>query len=119
MPFTENAQVTLDGSGNGTVRFPQVRQYYTRSYIRVTVSIDTGEISALTGGEARMYAGEPTVSNFLTGTRTPWLDTATFTEEASSLEHPLQLSVQFTNCDPGAIATVTATYLEVRKQVRV
>lgn len=112
--FTESRTVTLDGSGNGTVRFGQVPAYRKRAYMRFTVSIDTGEISAITGGEARAYAGEPLPTNFLTGTRTPWLDTATFAQETSTLIHPLQLTIQFTNCDPGARATVTAMYVETR-----
>lgn len=119
MPFTETAQVTLDANGDGIIRFGQVPQYRTRSYIRVTVSIDTGEVSALTGGEARMYAGDPIPNNFLTGTRTPWLDTSTFAKDASLLHHPLQLAVQFTNCDPGALATVTCTYTETRQGVSI
>jgi len=110
--FTESQTITLDGNGNGIVKLAQVPPYRKRSYMRFTVSIDTGEVSALTGGEARAYAGEPIPNNFLTGTRTPWLDTATFAKETSTILHPLYLTVAFTNCDPGARATVTAMYTE-------
>ena len=103
-------QVTLDGAGNGTIRFLQAPLLQQWDYNRVSVSIDTGVISAVTGGEARMYRGEPTPGNFVAGTRTPWLDTAGFPPGTARLTSPEYFTVQFTNCDPGAVATVTAEF---------
>lgn len=102
--------VTLDGSGNGTIRLdpaPIMRHWV---YDTVSVSISTGEISALTGGECRMYRGEISPGNFLSGSRTPWLDTATFGGRQARITSPNYFTVQFTNCDPGAVATVIAMY---------
>ena len=106
-------QVVLDGSGNGTVRLDPAPLLRWWVYSTVSVSINTGEISAVTGGEARMYKGEPSPGNFLTGTRTPWLDTASFGGFQARITNPNYFTVQFTNCDPtGAVATVVAEFHE-------
>lgn len=105
-------QVTLDGTGNGTIRFPPAPLMRYWDYNRVSVSIDTGEVSALTGGEARMYRGEPSPGNFVSGTRTPWLDNAGFPPGVARVTSPEYFTVQFTDCDPGAIATVVAEFIE-------
>lgn len=117
MPFPESASVTLDGSGNGTVKLGQVPAYRARSYIVVAVSISTGQQSV--GGEAYLYKGDDIPSNFITGTVTPWLDTSNLSPEASRVEAGAQLTVKFVSCDPGAIATVSATYIEHRAGVQV
>jgi hypothetical protein len=113
MPFPESGSITLDGGGNGTIRLGQVPVFRARSYIVVAVSISTGESSV--GGKAYLYGGEAIPSNFITGTVTPWLDTSNLSPEASRVESGAQLTVVFESCDPGAIATVAATYLEYRK----
>ncbi len=117
MSFPEALTITLDSNGNGTVRFSQVPPFRIRSYSQLAVSISTGEASF--GGEARMYHGDPIPSNFLTGTITPWFDTSIVPSIASTiLEAGVQLVVQFTDCDPNAIATVTALYTEGRIRAR-
>ena len=113
MSFPESVTVILDSNGDGLVRFTQVPPYRMRSYHQVAVSISTGEASF--GGEARMYRGDPIPSNFLTGTITPWFDNSVVPEIASTiLEAGLQLTLEFTDCDPNAIATVTGIYTEER-----
>lgn len=113
MPFPESQSITLDGNGDGTVRMGQVPTYRARSYIVVAVSISTGESSV--GGKAYLYRGEAIPSNFITGTVTPWLDTSNLSPESSKVETGAQLTVVFEDCDPGAVATVSATYVEHRK----
>lgn len=110
MPLLHADQVTLDGTGYGLIRLPQAPPFRAWVYSRVSVSINTGEVSALTGGECRMYLGEPFPENFITGTRTPWLDTATLEPSASRITSPMYMSLEFTDCDPLSIATVSATY---------
>jgi hypothetical protein len=113
MPFPESQSVTLDGGGGGIVRLQQVPSYKPRAYIVVGVSISTGEASV--GGKAYLYRGDTIPSNFITGTVTPWLDTSNLSPEASRVEPGQQLTVLFEDCDPGAIATVSATYVEYRR----
>jgi hypothetical protein len=117
MPFPESVSITLDGNGNGTIRLTQVPVFRARSYIVIGVSISTGESSV--GGKAFLYRGEAIPSNFITGTVTPWLDTSNLSPEASRVEAGQQLTILFQDCDPGAIATVSATYIEHRKGVQV
>ncbi len=113
MSFPESITVILDSNGDGTIRFAQVPPYRMRSYHQVAVHISTGDASF--GGEAKMYRGDPIPSNFLTGTITPWSDNSIVPEIASTvLEAGLQLTLQFTDCDPNAIATVTGIYTEER-----
>jgi hypothetical protein len=109
-PFTEGGQVILDGSGNGTIRLSQPRTYHSRRYIRMTASISTGEASI--GGEVRCYAGEALPGNFIDGSETPWLDTATWSPEQAVIHSPLQLVAVFTSCDPAATARLDTTYME-------
>lgn len=108
--LTQIVSVTLDGSGYGLVRLPQAPPFKRWEYSNIAVSISTGEVSAVTGGEARLYLGEPSPGNFITGTRTPWLDNATLPPGASILVSPQYYTVEFTNCDPGAVATVQALF---------
>lgn len=110
---TESGTVTLDGSGNGTLKLRQVPAYRVRRYVRMTVSIDTGEASL--GGEVRVYAGRPDGNNFIDGSETPWLDTAEWGLETAVLQAPQQLTAVFTNCDPGAKARLDTTYVEETK----
>lgn len=112
MPFNESGSVTLDGNGDGTIRLGQVPNFRRRSYISVSVSISTGESSI--GGQALFYRGDPYPSNFVTGTVTPWQDTSSLAPDAITLMAGEQATILFDACDPGAIATVLATYVEKR-----
>lgn len=105
-------QVTLDGGGNGLVRLDPAPLLKWWIYSTVSVSIDTGLVSAVTGGECRMYRGEPSPGNFLTGSRTPWLDTASFGGYQARITSPDYFTVEFTNCDPGGVAVVVAMFNE-------
>lgn len=84
-------------------------RYWT--YNRVSVSIDTGQASAPTG-TASLYRGEPIPSNFISGTRTPWQDTAGFPGDQLRLTSPEYITLVFRDCDPGAFATVVAEFYE-------
>ncbi len=118
MSFPESATVILDGNGNGIIRLSQVPPFRLRSYAQVAVRISTGDASF--GGEARIFRGDPIDRNFLTGTRTPWFDTSIVPEIASTiLESGLQLAIEFMDCDPNAIATITALYTEDRIRQKV
>lgn len=113
MSFPESKTVILDSGGEGTVRFSQVPPYRIRSYVQVAVSISSGDASF--GGEARLFRGDPIPSNFLTGTITPWFDSSMLPElPTTTLYSGMQLTLQFTDCDPNAIATVTGIYTEKR-----
>lgn len=107
---TESGSVTLDGSGNGTLKLRQVPVFRVRRYVRMSVSIDTGQQNV--GGTVKIYAGEPLEANFIDGSETPWLDTATWDLETAVLRGPLQLTAVFENCDPGASARLDTTYIE-------
>lgn len=109
----ESGEVTLDASGNGKIKLAQISAYRVRRYIRMTVSIDTGEASL--GGEVRVYGGQDIDNNFIDGSETPWLDTAEWGLETAVLQAPQQLTAVFTNCDPGAKARLDTTYIEESK----
>ncbi len=118
MSFPESVTITLDSNGDGTIRFTQVPPFRMRAYSQVAVGISTGNVSF--GGKASLYRGDPIPSNFLTGTITPWFDTSIVPNIASTiLEAGVQLVVQFTDCDPNAIATATAIYTEDRVRQKI
>lgn len=102
-------QVALTG-GAGIVRLDPAPLLRYWVYTTVAVSIDTGDVSAVTGGECRMYRGEPNPGNFLTGSRTPWLDTASFGGYQARITSPDYFTVAFTNCDPNGTAVVVASF---------
>lgn len=105
--------VALDGSGNGIIRLtpaPVLRYWY---YHRISISIDTGIVSAETSGECAMYKGEPNSGNFVTSSRIPWGDTAGFDPMSGRLTSPDYWTFVFTNCDPNGVATVVAEFNEI------
>ena len=118
MSFPESVTVILDSDGNGVIRFSQVPPYRTRSYAQVAVQISTGDSSF--GGEARLYRGDAIPSNFLTGTITPWFDSSMLPDIPTTvLAAGMQLTLEFQDCDPNAVATVTGIYTEDRIRQRV
>lgn len=106
----ESRDITLDGSGNGTIVFSAIPTYRQREYKRIALSINTGENSQ--GGAATVYAGEVIPAFRVDGTATPWLDTMFTNPGQVVLRNPLQLRVVFENCDPNARATVVTEYIE-------
>lgn len=104
--------VTLDGGGGGIVRLDPAPLMRYWVYNRISISISTGDASAATRGECFMYRGEPNSGNFITSSRLPWSDIAGLDPMTGRLTSPEYFSFQFTNCDPGAIATVVAEFSE-------
>lgn len=109
-PFSDGGSVTIDGSGNGTIRLSPPKTFHPRRYVRMTVSIDTGEANI--GGAVRVYAGQALPGNFVDGSETPWLDTATWSLEQAVIMAPIQLTAVFNACVPGSIARIDTIYME-------
>lgn len=108
--FTHSGEVVLDGNGDGTVLLDIPPQYKVRRYVKMTVTISTGQQSL--GGEVRVFAGLPVEINFIDGSETPWLDTATWALDQAVIRAPQQLRAVFSSCDPGATARLHGTYVE-------
>lgn len=105
------AQITLDGTGAGTIRLPQaplMRYWY---YNRISISIGTGQVAGITGAKCTMYKGEPSPGNFVTESRTPWADTAGFDPVSGRITSPDYFTFVFADCDPNATAVVVADFV--------
>ena len=110
--FVQTKSVILDGTGSGLIELPQVPFGKIWDYVRFNTRISTGATSL--GGTVEVYSGQPTPNNYVDGSRTPWGDTATFAEGQASLITPNQMTFRYLNCDPGARATINASYQEGR-----
>lgn len=101
--------VTLDGSGDGQVRLPQVRPLRRWEVSRISLSI-TGGVSSNLSGLARVYRNDSIPGDFIDGTDQPWNDVFA---APLQLEQAEALLVVFSGCGPGERATVTVEGTEV------
>jgi hypothetical protein len=100
-PVRGNAQVTLDGAGNGAVSFGPGRHGVSWSIQRISVQTSTTTLVP----EARVYRDSVGEATFISGTFVGSFDT----DDAigQDLENGERLIVAWTGGDPGAMATAT------------
>jgi hypothetical protein len=97
-----SGSVTLDGSGDGTIRLPSVPVFQRWTIERVTFTITGGQNNL--GGEGRIFKNDAIAPKFIDGTNTPWNDVYGGALELLPAE---LLLVVFSLCSAGEVGTAS------------
>lgn len=108
MPILTSGSVTLDGSGNGSLRLSPVPLFRAWEVQRISLSITGGE-SLNVGGEARVFRNSQIPGDFIDGTSSPWNDVYA---APLTLLPPEAMLIVFTSCGASQRATVTVEGVE-------
>lgn len=98
--------LTLDGSGNGSIRLRQVLPFTRWRVDRISVTI-TGGRTANQGGQVRIYRNSEIPGDFIDGSSTPWSDVYAGFAAPLVLDPPEAPLCVYSSCGASQRATVT------------
>lgn len=99
-PLDTAATVVLDANGNGSVQIGPTKPFENWRVTNLAVSVSTNAIEPT----AKVYKGPSSARNLIAGTYTGSNDSTTLDTDLRTGE---VITVEWTNGDPGSIATVS------------